>query len=526
VHANIRRFLLAFAFAIATAIAQPSPSQARDDGWIPLGTGAAAADLDRDGINVGPNNGRFDSLRFEVRDNDVYIKEVNITSYEGAEQTFRIDKVVREGGGVGPIELRGRLQSVRDITLIYQTTGPRAGARRGSVTVLGSRSGREPGYSDRRDDGARDRADRDRDRDRLEFESIDRRTVDRRAEEVVFTTERGEGRLSHIRLRAGRDPVRVRTVTVVFANGERQSVELQQRLDAGESTAPIAVELNRDRRRIDRVVVERRPSFRSSDVELELLGARARPGRDDDERRHGGEAFSGAPRDGWVLFGTQNVGFGIDRDVIKIGRDAGQFEKIALRVLKNDIYLRELTIVFGNGQRQRVSVNVELKEGFRTAPLPLDGGDRFIDEIELVYQSKPDRRGQAIVEIWGDYSERWLRNADARRERSGGWVLLGAQRAEMLNNDRDTIEVGQRFGRMSAIRLAVKRRSVRINGVRVVYGNGETEDIPIGRELSEGQSTDPIDLRGRGRIIERIELSYRSKLTFKGEGVVEVWGLQ
>ena len=197
-----------------------------------------------------------------------------------------------------------------------------------------------------------------------------------------------------------------------------------------------------------------------------------------------------------------------------------------IEVRQNDIYLRELTVVYANGDRQRVAVNAELEEGYRTAPLPLERGDRFIDRIELVYQAKPDRRGEALVEVWGDYAEQWLRNADSRRGHAGGWVLLGTQRAEMLSNDRDHFEVGERFGRFTAIRVAVKRRSVRVNGLRIVYGNGEVEDLPINMELREGQSTEPIDLKGRGRFIQRIELNYRSKLTFKGEGVVEVWGLQ
>jgi hypothetical protein len=49
--------------------------------------------------------------------------------------------------------------------------------------------------------------------------------------------------------------------------------------------------------------------------------------------------------------------------------------------------------------------------------------------------------------------------------------------------------------------------------------------VPFFGELKGGQSTQPLDLKGRGRFIDRIELRYRSKLSFKGEGVVEVWGL-
>ncbi len=381
---------------------------------------------------------------------------------------------------------------------------------------------------------------RDDARDR--FETIDRQVAAQRDDRVVFRTERGEGRPEAIRIEVIRGPVRLRGVEILFANGERIGHELSERLEGGEATRPIPITLDRDRRRVEEVVVLKRPGFRPGPVELVLAGSgqRGYAGRDDgrddrwgdrrDDRRgdrgEGGRFEHGAPTGGWVLFGTQRVGFNVDRDVVAVGREAGIFQKIALRVLKNDIYLRELTVVYANGDRQRVAVNAELKEGFRTAPLPLERGDRFIDRIELVYQAKPDRRGEALVEVWGDYAEQWLGNADGRRGHAGGWVLLGTQRAEMLSNDRDHFEVGERFGRFTAIRVAVKRRSVRVNGLRIVYGNGETEAVPIGRELREGQSTEPIDLKGRGRFIQRIEIDYRSKLTFKGEGVVEVWGLQ
>jgi hypothetical protein len=61
--------------------------------------------------------------------------------------------------------------------------------------------------------------------------------------------------------------------------------------------------------------------------------------------------------------------------------------------------------------------------------------------------------------------------------------------------------------------------------MRITYGNGETEDVPVPRNLSGGQETPPIDLRGRDRYIERIEMQYRSRFNLKGDAVVEIYGL-
>lgn len=510
---------------------------ARDADWVVLGATTAAAVPDQDDINVGQGNGAFDSLRVDVRDNDVFIKSIRVTSYDGAEETFEINQLVKTGRSLEPIRLRGRLQTVRDIRLDYKASG-RSGSGRATVTVSGSRAGRDSRVADDRDDRRGGRDDRDRDNryndddgERGRFVPIDTQTSDRRAERMVFRTERGEGRLSQIRFKATRETARIGDVTIVFGNGDSQTVEVTERIDEGETTRVIPVDLTPDRRRVEEVIVSMRPSFRRGTFEVELSGLRspgyARPDGDDRREPPRYQTETGAPRGGWVLFGSQAVGFGVDRDVIRVGREAGQFDKIALRVLKNDIYLREVTVVFGNGERQVVPVNVELKEGFRTAPLPLDRGDRFIETIELVYQSKPDRRGEAVVEVYGDYSDRWLRDSDdQRRDRSGGWLMLGAQRAELFNADYDTFEVGERFGRFKALRIAVKDHAVRIRGMRVVYGNGEVEDVAIRAELQRGQSTDALEIEGRGRFIQRIELAYRTKLNFKGEGTVEVWGLK
>jgi hypothetical protein len=80
-------------------------------------------------------------------------------------------------------------------------------------------------------------------------------------------------------------------------------------------------------------------------------------------------------------------------------------------------------------------------------------------------------------------------------------------------------------GRIKAIRFAARRSDITFYSARIVYENGEAENLPFARKLKDGQYTDAIDLKGRGRRIDRIELKYRSKLGLKGEGIVEVWGL-
>ena len=104
-------------------------------------------------------------------------------------------------------------------------------------------------------------------------------------------------------------------------------------------------------------------------------------------------------RENWELLGQQQVGFGVDRDVIRVGRREGRFEKIALEVSGNDIELLDLRVVYFHGPPQDLSVREFIRAGGRTRPLDLIGGDRTIDRIELVYRSRPGFRGQATVAV-------------------------------------------------------------------------------------------------------------------------------
>jgi len=103
----------------------------------------------------------------------------------------------------------------------------------------------------------------------------------------------------------------------------------------------------------------------------------------------------------WELLGRQAVGFGVDRDVVQVGRQDGDFRKIQLRVKKTDIEVLDLKVVYGNGQTDDVSVRENIRAGGKTRVIDLKGGERFIRRVELVYRSRPSFRGQAVVEVWG-----------------------------------------------------------------------------------------------------------------------------
>lgn len=114
-------------------------------------------------------------------------------------------------------------------------------------------------------------------------------------------------------------------------------------------------------------------------------------------------------------------------------------------------------------------------------------------------------------------------DAEARRGGKRGWELLGSQKVGFIG-DKDVIRVGRKDGDFSAIKLRVKDNEVEFLDVKVVYANGQTDDVQVRNKIRAGGETRSIDLKGGDRFIRHVEFVYRSKPSFKGQATVELWG--
>lgn len=232
---------------------------------------------------------------------------------------------------------------------------------------------------------------------------------------------------------------------------------------------------------------------------------------------------------GAVLFGVQSVGFVRDRDVIRVGANLGQFDRVQLRVLDNDVFIRDLDVVYVDGTTQKLVVNADVKQDTRTRWLDITG-TKFIKEINMLYNSKPNIKGQARIEVYGQIAEGWLGANGRGRQFNEGWVLLGAQTAgRFLQAEEDNIEVGRNEGLFKRIRVTVKDRALVFDQLRIVYGNGEEEVIPVKTTVAANSTFGPVDLKGGNRVIRSIRARYRSaivdaKAVGRGAAVVEIWG--
>jgi hypothetical protein len=231
---------------------------------------------------------------------------------------------------------------------------------------------------------------------------------------------------------------------------------------------------------------------------------------------------------GEVLFGTQAVGFAVDRDVIRVGAEVGKFDKVRLRVLDNDIFINSMKVVYANGDSQEVAYNADVKKDSKTRWIDLKG-DRFIKEIQLIYRAKPNFRGQAYVEVYGQYAEGWLGPQGEGKKFNQGFVLLGGQTAGFTIDRNDVVKVGRNEGGFKRFEVRVRDQAITLFEVRVVYGNGEVDIIPANRTKIEAGGRFAVDLKGGTRVIQEIRPTYRTRIfqqggVARGRAVVEFWG--
>lgn len=374
-----------------------------------------------------------------------------------------------------------------------------------------------------------------------------------------------KGAFRGIRLRARSGPIAVERMQVVYASGAIHKERTPIALKMGEQTPPIN-ETPADSF-IDSIAIVAKPG--RGRVAVDVLGIQTEDGAQrkrgapisiaHDESAAGPSAADPAPspaaetvspqpqksddtksddvntraRDpNDIMFGYQSVGFGIDRDVIKIGRDVGKFNRIRLRVLGSEVHINDLKVSFEDGSEQHFTIDTDIKENTHSHWLPIDGS-RFIREIELTYRAHPGMHTKARVEVTGEYAKDWLGLHGEGRTYHQGWVLLGAQTAGFTGFDRDVITVGENEGGFARLRIEALDRAITLKEIRVKYASGPDEVFTMRERVDPGKAYGPIEFKAGSLPIKSIEALYRSRFDL-GKGlknaldgrpaVVQIWG--
>lgn len=201
----------------------------------------------------------------------------------------------------------------------------------------------------------------------------------------------------------------------------------------------------------------------------------------------------------WELLGTAQIGTRLERDVIEVGRREGRFQSIGFTVSGGDARIEELKIVYGGNESEVLKVREVFKSGTRSRPIEMAGrGGSFIQRIEVSYRAF----GPVKIDFYGE------------KRRAPAWAELGCHRVGFLETN-DVIRVGRREGAFRALKLTVEDSTLRLNRMRVVFGDRSVQTFDVRSAIPAGSETRAIELDGRRRTIERVELEYIPTISLK-----------
>ncbi len=186
------------------------------------------------------------------------------------------------------------------------------------------------------------------------------------------------GGFKAIRIEVRQSDVEVLDLKVIYGNGAPDDISVRQSFKAG-STSRV-IDLKGGSRQIKQIMVTYLPK---GPAKILFFGV------------------AGAVVPIWEQLGCKSVGFGIDHDVIPVGRREGQFTALKLRVKDAPIEIFNLSAVFGNGARQDIKVKSVIPSGAETRVLDLAGNARGLDRIEILYRSIPTFKGKAALCVDG-----------------------------------------------------------------------------------------------------------------------------
>jgi hypothetical protein len=375
-------------------------------------------------------------------------------------------------------------------------------------------------------------------------------TVDLSKNGVSIDVSKARGAYRGIRVRAKKNFIDLSRVQVVYDDGSIHNEDRQIDMKQGERSR--AIDLRNSDRFINTVNLSNKDG--KGKAVVEVLGIQTTEGSKKERAAPAvvnkdpvatptpavpnntpvGKTFNNGEE---VMFGYQDVGFLVDRDVIKIGGNIGKFDGLRLRVLKNDVHINSAKIVYLDGTTEDIIIDANIKANTRTKWLEIKGEDKFIKEIQLNYRSKANFKGQARVEASGSYAGDWLGPNGEGRKYNDGWVLLGAQTADYAGYDTDSISVGKNQGGFARLRLVVKENPITLTRMTVVHYTGPDESFNFNRERVEvDKPYGPIDFKGGKAAVKEIRAQYRSRVDLinrlkSGKGltdfkpaVVEIWG--
>jgi hypothetical protein len=290
---------------------------------------------------------------------------------------------------------------------------------------------------------------------------------------------------------------------------------------------------------------------------------------------------------GWHKIATTTVDFTKERDEVSV-LGADHFSAIKLSVSGAPIDLQDLEIYYENGAKQDVAIRTPLEIGRETRVINVEGGDRDIDKIVLVYKTMPNRKDEkAEVTILGlkpgatadadnnkDYNHSDVdhhvngdvhtdmghNHVDADVHTNNGQNHTDADRdhataSQNKNSDMGKpipspkIEVNDKTGwhkigetivsfakerdeiavlgsdRYAKLKFKATDAGIMISDITISYEDGTKQDVPVAATMAMGVESRVIDVPGAEKDIARISFVYKTiPNQAKDKAHLEIWG--
>ena len=104
---------------------------------------------------------------------------------------------------------------------------------------------------------------------------------------------------------------------------------------------------------------------------------------------------------GWHKIAETTADLKMDRDeVVVLGKD--HFKSLKLKVTDVPVEFTTVMVFYENDTKQEIPVSALIKAGGETRVIDLDGKERAIKKVVLVYKSVPNaEKDKSHIEIWG-----------------------------------------------------------------------------------------------------------------------------
>lgn len=103
----------------------------------------------------------------------------------------------------------------------------------------------------------------------------------------------------------------------------------------------------------------------------------------------------------WIHLGSKKVNWGIEKDVIEVGKHEGSFSKLKIKVRGGDVNMRKMMVTYGNGNTENIPLKFHFKKGAESRVIDLKGEKRKIKRITFWYDTKNRSKKKATVHLAG-----------------------------------------------------------------------------------------------------------------------------